>query len=408
MLANCAPTSLNDPDVTTSTSIVRSDRVAICGGGLLGTSLALGLAAQGWEDVRITDRDPAVRADLSDVFAEQGHVRVIQVTETWAEAAEGAHVLIAAVPPHAVATILADGARVAAAGALLTDVAGVKVPVVREVGELLASQPRVAHHFVGGHPMAGSERSGPRAGDPALFNGATWILTPDATTDDDAVARAGSIARALGARVLVLDAEAHDAIVGLVSHLPQLVASVLVDVAAEAVGADRDAVMAVAGPGFRDTTRIAASDPALWLDILDGNRDAVVAALAAFARRLDEVARAVGEGDRETLSKVLARASEARRRLVPKALDEPTAHLVVPLRDRPGEIARIAGALGGAGINIEDLAMRHATAADRGVLLLRVLAASVSRAVDALARAAVDGVIVEEDPRQERQRDSSR
>jgi prephenate dehydrogenase len=241
-----------------------------------------------------------------------------------------------------------------------------------------------------------------------LFNGATWILTPDATTGDDAVARAGSIARALGARVLVLDAEAHDAIVGLVSHLPQLVASVLVDVAAEAVGADRDAVMAVAGPGFRDTTRIAASDPALWLDILDGNRDAVVAALAAFARRLDEVARAVGEGDRETLSKVLARASEARRRLVPKALDEPTAHLVVPLRDRPGEIARIAGALGGAGINIEDLAMRHATAADRGVLLLRVLAASVSRAVDALARAAVDGVIVEEDPRQERQRDSSR
>ncbi len=407
MPANCAPISLNDPVVTASISITRSDRVAICGGGLLGTSLALGLAAEGWSDIRIADLDPAVRDELRLIVTEQGHAGAVRVMSAWAEAAESADVIIAAVPPQAVAAILADGARVAAAGALLTDVAGVKAPVVREVAERLASQPQLARQFVGGHPMAGSERSGPRAGDPTLFSGATWILTPDSTTDDDAVARAGSIARALGARVLVLDAQTHDTIVGLVSHLPQLVASVLADVAAEAVGADRDAVMAVAGPGFRDTTRIAASDPALWLDILDGNRGAVVAALAAFSQRLGEVARAVEDRDDETLVRVLARASEARRRLVPKALDEPTAHLVVPLRDRPGEIARIAGALGGAGINIEDLAMRHATAADRGVLLLRVLAASVTRAIEALERVAVDGVVVEEDQQQDRLQDSS-
>ena len=195
--------------------------------------------------------------------------------------------------------------------------------------------------------------------------------------------------------MLVLTPAEHDTIVGLVSHLPQLVASVLADVAAEAVGAERDAVMAVAGPGFRDTTRIAASDAGLWLDIIDGNRDSIVSALAAFEHRLADVVRAVVERDGDALGTILRREGEARRRMLPKALDEPTRDLVVPLRDRPGEIARITGALGSAGINIEDLAMRHATAADRGSLILRIRAGVTGRAVAVLGAADVDGVVVD-------------
>jgi prephenate dehydrogenase len=294
-----------------------------------------------------------------------------------------------------VASVLAAAARLARPTALLTDVAGIKREVVAEVTRELSALPGAAARFVGGHPMAGSERSGPRAGDAALFSAATWVLTPTDITSDAALARASDLARGLGARVLVLAPDEHDTIVGLVSHLPQLIASVLADVAAEAVGAERDAVMAVAGPGFRDTTRIAASDPGLWLDIVEGNHAAIVPALDAFAERFVEVREAVRTHDRERLGTILRRASESRRRLVPKGSDEPTTDLVVPLRDRPGEISRIAGALGSAGINIEDLSMRHASAADRGSLLLRVREDAAERAVAVLAAADVSGVTVE-------------
>lgn len=384
------------------TDVPASDHltVAVCGGGLIGASLALALGAQK-HDVRVCDVDADVRRSLRAVLDASDAGPCVVVHERWSGAAEGADVIIAAVPPAAIPAVLAEAASVASPDALLTDVAGVKDDVVRRVAVMLKDGPAGGvgpdERFVGGHPMAGSERSGPEAADAKLFSGATWVLTPTAVTSDSALARASELARGLGARVLVLTPTEHDTIVGLVSHLPQLVSSVLADVAAAAVGVDRDAVMAVAGPGFRDTTRIAASDAALWLDILDGNRDAVSLALEAFRVRLDVVAVALEERDTATLGDVLRRASEARRRLVPKSLDAPTRDLVVPLRDRPGEIARIAGALGSAGINIEDLAMRHASAADRGSLLLRVRAVDTDRAVDVLVAADIDGVVVERD-----------
>jgi prephenate dehydrogenase len=372
-----------------------SAHVAVCGGGLIGASLALALAEQG-RSVRVHDRDPAVRAELADIHATTGGVVVV---DTWAEAAAGAHVVVAAVPPAAIAAVLLEAVPLADPGALLTDVAGVKQRIVEGVTRAFtaAGQGEAIGRFVGGHPMAGSERSGPRAADAGLFGAATWVLTPTESTSDVALAVAGDLVRSLGGRVLVLGPEEHDTIVGLVSHLPQLVASVLADVAAEAVGAQRDAVMAVAGPGFRDTTRIAASDAGLWVDIIDGNRASIGSALRAFERRFEVVRVAVETGDEVTLGEVLRRAGDARRRLVPKDIDQPTCDLVVPLRDRPGEIARIAGALGSAGINIEDLAMRHATTSDRGSLLLRVLASTSERAIAALADADVEGVVLEQD-----------
>jgi prephenate dehydrogenase len=372
--------------------------VAICGGGLIGTSLALGLAGRGHR-VRVMDRDPDVRTQLSELMRTSGLDQQVDVEEDWVTASSGAGIVIAAVPPPAIPAVLATAASVAAPSALLTDVAGVKSVVVRRVAESLGTVTDgtavTIGRYVGGHPMAGSERSGPLAGDAGLFTGATWVLTPTERTDDDALAIAGDVARSLGARVLVLRPDEHDHIVGLVSHLPQLVASVLADVAAEAVGADREAVMAVAGPGFRDTTRIAASDPELWLDIVGSNREAILAAMRSYVGRLSDVLLAVEEGDMATLEAVLRRASSARQRLLPKGIAEPTSDLRVPLRDRPGEIARITGALGSAGINIEDLAMRHASAADRGSLLIRVRSSSVRRATEVLEAAEVEGVVVE-------------
>ena len=371
--------------------------VAVIGCGLVGGSVALALAARGI-DVDVTDHDPHVRRRARGL----GIGRVVH--DDVASCVHRARIVIVAVPSAAVAGVVAQAMRHAPASAVVTDAAGLKAPVVAAVNERLEHDGSDPARFLGGHPMAGSERSGPGAGDAGLFTGATWILTPTVDTADEALARAGDLARGLGARVLVLRPDEHDVIVGLVSHLPQLVASVLADVAAEAIGADREAVMAVAGPGFRDTTRIAASDPALWTDIIDGNRPAILVALAAYAGRLREVMDAVESEDAAALGAVLTRASAARQRLVPKGLVEPTSDLRIPLRDRPGEIARITGALGSAGINIEDLAMRHATAADRGSLLVRIRASSVERASTVLAEADVNGLVVESAPGNERSR----
>jgi len=371
-----------------------SAAIAICGGGLIGSSLALALAANG-HHVRVTDRDADVRRQLLERFAGADLDGRATVHDDWRTAATDARVAIAAVPPSAIPEVLAVAAELAAPDALLTDVASVKAGVVAAVATALAPIRGSIGRYVGGHPMAGSEHSGPGAGDSGLFTGATWVLTPTAETGDATLARAGDLASGLGARVLVLRPEEHDDIVGLVSHLPQLVASVLADVAAEAVGTEREAVMAVAGPGFRDTTRIAASDPALWLDIVDGNRASILTALQLYARRLDELVDAIARSDLGALETVLRRASAARRQLLPKGIAEPTSDVRVPLRDRPGEIARIAGALGSAGINIEDLVMRHATAADRGALIVRIRTASVIRAMEALEHADIGGAIVE-------------
>jgi prephenate dehydrogenase len=386
-----------DRDGSDDTSDAR-ESVAICGGGLIGSSLALALAALG-HPVRVAEQAADVRRQLIERVGTEGLDALVHVVDDWTGAARDAAIIIAAVPPPAVAGVLEAAASVCAPDALLTDVAGVKADIVTAISAKLGSTSDEvatrAGRFVGGHPMAGNERSGPGAADAGLFVGATWVLTPTERTDDDALARAGALARSLGARVLVLRPDEHDRIVGLVSHLPQFIASVLVDVAAEAVGTDREAVMAVAGPGFRDTTRIAASDPGLWLDIVEGNRTAILLALDIYSERLADVIDAVRHDDAAAVEAVLLRASAARRRLVPKGVADATSDLRIPLRDRPGEIARIAGVLGSAGINIEDLAMRHASAGDRGSLLVRILTSAVGRAVTALEEADVDGAVIE-------------
>jgi prephenate dehydrogenase len=350
--------------------------VAIVGAGLVGGSVALAARRAGVDRVSVYDADPDVRRRLAGLGVGT------EVAPTVAAAVAGADLIVIATPAPTVPAVVEAVAQVADPTALLTDAASLKYDLTLDVESRLRAVGVDPGRFVGGHPMAGSERSGPEAADARLFQGATWVLTPSEATGDAALHGVSAFLQLLGARVLVLSADRHDELVAIVSHLPQVVASTLADVAGTAVDTTGEAVLALAGGGFRDTTRIAASDPGLWLEILRGNRAAVLEVLDRFRDRLEEVRAALASEDWAALEGVLAAGSAARRRLVSKGEDLAVVDLVVALDDRPGSLAAVTTALGEAGINIEDLAMRHAADLPRGALLLRIEVDAATRALD--------------------------
>lgn len=357
------------------------ERLVVIGAGLVGGSIALAARAAGVARITLVEVDEGVAARARELGLAE------EVTGDLEAAVEGASVIIAAVPAGAVEEVLVRAAAAAPATALLSDAASLKSASTLNVTSRLRDEGRGPARFVGGHPMAGSERSGPEAADAQLFQGASWVLTPTAATADDTLARLSALVRRFGARVVALPPERHDELVAIVSHLPQVVASSLAAVAADAVDSAGDAVLAVAGGGFRDTTRIAASDPGLWVPILRGNRTAVLDALDAYGDTLARLRDALAGERWDEVQQLLARASTARQRLVPKAAPSALADVVVPLDDRPGQLATATTALGAAGINVEDLTMRHAPTGGRGALLVRVGAADLDAAVTVLEAA---------------------
>ena len=357
------------------------ERLVVIGAGLVGGSIALAARAAGVARITLVEVDEGVAARARELGLAE------EVTGDLEAAVEGASVIIAAVPAGAVEEVLVRAAAAAPATALLSDAASLKSASTLNVTSRLRDERRGPARFVGGHPMAGSERSGPEAADAQLFQGASWVLTPTAATADDTLARLSALVRRFGARVVALPPERHDELVAIVSHLPQVVASSLAAVAADAVDSAGDAVLAVAGGGFRDTTRIAASDPGLWVPILRGNRTAVLDALDAYGDTLARLRDALAGERWDEVQQLLARASTARQRLVPKAAPSALADVVVPLDDRPGQLATATTALGAAGINVEDLTMRHAPTGGRGALLVRVGAADLEAAVTVLEAA---------------------
>jgi prephenate dehydrogenase len=219
--------------------------------------------------------------------------------------------------------------------------------------------------------MAGSERRGIEAANGELFRDAAWILTPTSSTASSSYAAASQLATSLGARVVAVDATEHDRLVARLSHLPQIAASALVHVASTA--GDREALLGLAGGGFRDVTRIAASDPDLWVSILRTNKDAVLASLARVGDSLQETAAVIREGRWDELRSWLEAARDARVGLFakPDFTGEPIAlALIVP--DRPGVLAEVTTEAGKIGANIEDLRIVHSTEGGRGRLELVV------------------------------------
>lgn len=336
-------------------------RAAVLGTGLIGGSVGLALRARGVE-VRGHDRSPERLARAREL----GAVEV--ASPSLAAAVDGVDVAVVAVPVSHVAGLAVEALD--AGAPLVTDVGSVKAAVVRAVE---ASRPDLAARFVGGHPMAGSEQDGVDGADAELFVGATWVLTPTARTDAFAYTTLRALVRDLGAEVVATTPEHHDALVALVSHVPQLAATTLMDVANRREEEHRLLLRLAAG-GFRDMTRIAAGSPGIWPDIFAANRAAVLDALDAYLAALGGVRALVAGGDRDGLVDLLERARSARRNL-PVGAVAPGAALVelrVPVPDRPGVLAEVTTLAGQLGVNVADLEIAHSIEGGAGVMVLVV------------------------------------
>ena len=278
-------------------------RLAIVGVGLLGGSVARAARAHAIAGQIVgIGRDPDRLAPaLADGTLDRA------VTDV-AEGVRDADLVVLAATVLANEALLPQVWRHVPDGALVTDVGSTKNGIVR-AAERLAATRRVA--FVGSHPMAGSERSGYAVARADLFRGALVVVTPTDATEPRAVKAVTEFWEAIGARVSVLDPETHDRAVAAISHLPHVVAWALMD----AVARFEPAALDIAARGFKDTTRIAASDPAMWRDILVDNADAVLATLGGFRRALDEIERLVAARDGAGLEAALARIKASREGL---------------------------------------------------------------------------------------------
>jgi prephenate dehydrogenase len=335
-------------------------RVALVGTGLVGGSVGLGLRRAGSEVIGF-DQDPA-RTERARAL---GAVDLGAMTLD--EAVRDVDLVVVAVPVGAVAEMVV--AALDAGAPLVTDVGSVKAPVVAAVD---AARPDRSRHFVGGHPMAGSEQEGLDGASVDLFAGAIWVLTPTPATDAAAFAAVRAAVGELGADTIALEPDVHDALVAVVSHVPQLAASTLMNVAD--AGSDRHAVMLrLAAGGFRDMTRIASGHPGIWPDICVANKDAILTALDEYLTALMQVRAFVSGGDRDSLRDVLEDARRARRNL-PTGLpvDEALVELRIPVLDRPGEIAEVTTVAARLGVNIVDFEIAHSLEGQRGTFVFVV------------------------------------
>lgn len=351
--------------------------VAIVGSGLVGGSFALACRDAGVARVSIWDQDPGVRQTARERRIADA------VPDTIEDTVAGVELVVLAVPATAVPPVCQQLAAICGPGTVLTDVASVKSRLVVEVEDLLPE----GLHFIGGHPMAGSERSGVEAADGTLFQGATWVLTPTASSEPAAFERVSGLLRRIGAHVLAVDPESHDAMVAVSSHLPQVLASTLMGLAADLAAQEGDGVLETAAGGFRDATRIAGSDPDLWVGILIENRDAVLEALDRFGERLGALRAALDDGDAVRLRGMLEAGRAGRRRLARREIADEVVDLVVPVDDRPAALAAVTTTLGEAGINIGDLHMRHASDGSRGSLVVAVIGARAAERARSLLAA---------------------
>jgi prephenate dehydrogenase len=351
-----------------------SERVAVLGTGLIGTSIAMA-ARRGGDDV--TGFDPDARILDRAAARAPGLIPAPDANTCVADAS----VVFVCTPLDAAARVALDALR--SSNAVVSDVASVKSRVMLEV-EGGASRDLLSR-FVGGHPMGGSERSGPDAASPSILDGAVWVLTPGTDTSAGATGRLSRWIERVGARPVLMDAERHDRLVAFVSHLPQVASTALMDVAASEEAGEPDILLLAAG-GFRDLTRLAASNPRLWSEILLANREAIADAIDRYAKRLLEVRDSVANGLGPDVERTFEDAKRARLSLAAKPqVKTGVAVVQVLVPDRPGVLAELAAALGAADVNIEDLQIVHSPEGGRGTVHLTVAATAADAAARALA-----------------------
>jgi len=330
-------------------------KIAIVGVGLIGGSI--GLAARERLEAEVAGFDPApgVLEAALDVGA------LDRAAPDAATALAGADAAFVAAPVGALPEAI--GAVLAAAGedCVVTDVGSTKRSVVAAVHD---------ERFVGGHPLAGAENAGVRHARAELFDGATWYLTPTASTRGTLYERLHRLLSGLGARPAALDAETHDRMLATVSHLPHVLANVLVAQAARALSEEGETLPAT-GPSFRDITRVAGANTSIWRDIYLANSDALVAAIDDATARLAAVRAALEHGDARAVAAWNDGARDDRRKLLEADLaGGAVTELRVSVPNRPGVVAEVALALGRASINIADMALHPAPDRSSGYIVL--------------------------------------
>jgi prephenate dehydrogenase len=358
------------------------DQVAIVGTGLIGTSIALaaarvGASVVGWD----ADRDVAARAAA---------VAGIGQAPSMEEAVRDADVVVVATPITTIASLV-TACLSASPRSIVTDVGSVKTPIIEEALSTTGDAAGLAR-FVPGHPMGGSERSGPEHGSASAVDGIVWAITPHRQSDPTAVDDLEEWVRSLGARPVRLDPERHDRLVAFVSHLPQVASTALMSLAATEE-ADEPKILLLAAGGFRDLTRLAASNPSLWSEILLANKHAIAGAIDLYSERLarlrDEIA---GERGAEVES-TFDEAKRARLRLAAKpTVRAGVAVLQVEVPDRPGALGDLTTALGTGDVNIEDLQIVHSPEGGRGTVHLTVAVVEADRAASVLSEAGLDPI----------------
>lgn len=348
-------------------------RIAVLGVGLIGGSI--GLAARGRLEGEVVGFD-LDRATL-DRAIEEGAVET--AAGSIEEACDGAEVVFCAAPVAGLAELAEAALAASGPETVVTDAGSTKRDIVAELG--------ADERFIGGHPLAGAETSGVENARADLFEGARWYLTPQLGRSSGLLYdRLQRTITGLGAKPQAIDAETHDRLMATVSHLPHVVANVLVGQAAAELTRDSERMPEV-GPSFRDTTRVAGANPAIWGDIFASNRDAVAEAVEAASARLREAAELIRAGDRDAVSDWHAAAGADRRRLLETELaGGALRELRIVVVNRPGIVAELALALGEAGVNIEDMALYPAPDMTSGAVSLWVVGDEQAERAVALVR----------------------
>lgn len=342
--------------------------VRVVGSGLLGASVGLGLRTRGVDVV------------LADASKTAARLAIEYGAGREPAPADAPSLIVVAVPPDVTADVVA--AELAAfPEAIVTDVASVKAAPLAELAALGADLSR----YVGSHPLAGRERGGAISARVDLFLGRPWVVCTRDGLARERVSLVEQLALDLGAIPVEMDAATHDESVALVSHTPQLVSTLM----ARRLTGSPDAALGLAGGGVRDVTRVASSDPALWVQILSANAPTVASILRAYREDLDEVIGALEDidaaGSRRVLAESLAGGNAGVARLPGKhGQDRRFASVVVLIDDRPGQLGRLFTELGELGINIEDLRLEHSPGAQIGIAEIAVVPEALQRTVDDL------------------------
>lgn len=347
-------------------------RVGIVGCGLIGTSIAMAALRTG-DEVRGWDIDPEV---LRRSASRSG----LEPVEDLTAAVAGAAIVFVCTPLAHLQELVSEALDLDPTS-VVADTGSVKSQIVEGIQTRVPSE--ALARFVGSHPMGGSERSGPEGASASFLDGAVWVITPTDATAPASTERLRDWITKIGAKPLVMDAEKHDRVVAVVSHLPQVVSTVLMGLASHQHEYAPETLVLAAG-GFRDLTRLAASNPQLWAGILRANREELTRTIDLFIEDLTSFKEQLEVEDPAGLQGLLGEATRARLALAARPkVRAGVAILQVPIPDRPGALADLTSAMSDRGLNIEDLQMVHSPEGGRGTVYLTIAGADVESGLEA-------------------------